>query len=149
MDPFECRKFPLTDEDYTAMLEEMPTGFDQSQEPMDSTEMAHDGNHEGGSSLMDTTASSTPVAGPSGINVNMPSSRRASSQGSSNFDPEDEAREEEDEEDPDWSGDHEDADDPDWTGREELPGATSVALAPTPKTSSKKQPPASTKMLNK
>ena len=89
----------MTDEDFAAMLEEMPTGFDQSQEPMDSTEMAPDGNHaEGGgsSSLMETTASSsTPVAGPSGINVNMPSSRRASSQGSSNFDPEDEAREEE------------------------------------------------------
>merc|ERR1719273_2284500 len=155
VDPFESRKFPLTDEDYTAMLEEMPTGFHQSssQEAMDSSEMGAtpDGNH---SSLMETsTASSgTPVAGPSGLsNVNMStSSRRASSQGSSNFDPEDEAREEEDEEDPDWSGDHEDPYDPDWTGREELPGATSVALAPTPKTSSKKHPPASsTKMLNK
>ena len=128
------------------MLEEMPTGFDQPQESMDSADMVSsaDNTHD---RLM-VAATSTPVAGPSG-SIHLPSSRRASSQDSSNFDEEvREEEEEEEEDDPDWSGDHEDPDDPEWTGREELPGATSVALAPIPKASSKK-PPASHKMINK
>merc|ERR1712111_6589 len=45
------------------------------------------------------------------------STRRASSQESSNFD--DEVQEMEDE-DPDWSGDMEDPGDPEWTSREEV-----------------------------
>merc|ERR1711997_215159 len=147
VDPFESRVFPLSDEDYAVMLKEMPTGFEQPQEPMDTTDTASTGEASTDRLMVATT--STPVAGPSSSSsIHLPSSRRASSQDSSNFDEEVREEEEEEEDDPDWSGDHEDPDDPEWTGREELPGATSVALAPIPKASSKK-PPASHKMINK
>ena len=105
IDPYEPRKFPLPDEEYSVMCEEMPSGFDiaapteQPEEPeeVDSVE-----------NVPSTAAStSNPVT----------SSRRASSQESSNFD--DEVQEMEDE-DPDWSGDMEDPDDPEWTSREEV-----------------------------
>ena len=129
------------------MLEEMPTDFDQPQESIDSADMASAAEPTHDRLMVATT--STPVAGPSG-SIHLPSSRRASSQDSmDNFDEDTrEEEEEEEEEDPDWSGDHEDPDDPEWTGREELPGATSVALAPMPKASNKKLP-ASHKMINK
>merc|ERR1719510_2336556 len=66
----------------------------------------------------------------------IPSSRRASSQDSLNFD-EEAHEDEEEEEDPDWSGDHEDPDDPEWTGREELPAASSMTPQSTPKVNKK------------
>ena len=106
------------------METEMPTGFDSEHpEKMEGTPTANPDDHEG----LD------PNAG--GQGVHLTSSRRASSQDSSNFD---EEVQEEEEEDPDWSGDHEDPDDPEWTGREELPVAGSSTAVP--KTSSKKQP---------
>ena len=94
-EPFEPRKFPLTEEEYTVMQEEMPSGYDlpENDEAPDRTDLDgidHPGVHS--------------------------SSRRPSSQDSSPF--EDEVNEEEDE-DPDWSGDLEDPDDPEWTGRED------------------------------
>merc|ERR1719203_1666585 len=130
------------------MCEEMPTGYDQPQESsVDSADMAStaDANHD---RLM-VAATSTPVAGPSG-SIHLPSSRRASSQDSSNFDEDArEEEEEEEEEDPDWSGDHEDPDDPEWTGGE-LPGNTSVVLTPAPKNSIRKPPPpSSSKTIHK
>ena len=87
------------------MCDEMPSGYDittpteQSEEPeeVDSVENVQS----------TAAATSNPVA----------SSRRASSQESSNFD--DEVQEMEDE-DPDWSGDMEDPDDPEWTSRDEV-----------------------------
>ena len=127
------------------MVEEMPSGFDQPQESMDTVEMASVDDR-----LMVTDANAG-VAGPSGVAMgHLSSSRRASSQNSSNLDEDAHEEDEEDdpEDDPDWSGDHEDPDDPEWTGREELPGATSVSLAPQPKNNSKK-PSASSKTIHK
>ena len=101
IEPYEPRKFPLPEEEYSVMCEEMPTGFDlaASEQPEEPEEIDSLEN-------VPTTSTSNPVA----------SSRRASSQESSNFD--DEVQEMEDE-DPDWSGDMEDPDDPEWTSREE------------------------------
>ena len=103
VDPFELRKFPLTDEEFEKMQEEMPSGYDQV--PPDNEDGIHGGGHGDAADLECITDHT----------VN-PSSRRPSSQDSSAF--EDEANEEE-EEDPDWSGDMEDPDDPEWTGRED------------------------------
>jgi len=149
VDPFESRVFPLSEEDYAIMLKEMPTGFEQPQEPMDTTDTASTGEASTSDRLMVATTS-TPVAGPSSSSsVHLPSSRRASSQDSSNFDEDAREEEEEEEEDPDWSGDHEDPDDPEWTGGE-LPGNTSVVLTPAPKNSIRKPPPpSSSKTIHK
>ena len=106
-EPFEPRRFPLTDDEYTTMQDEMPSGYDQNPEPEDAP------TETGDNESVDQAAGAAP------------SSRRPSSQDSSTFD--DDANEEEDE---DWSGDLEDPDDPEWTGREDAVhtsgGSTSV-----------------------
>ncbi len=127
VEPFEPRKFPLSEEEYTIMAEEMPSGFDQlSDVPIDPV---------AGTEAGDQTEVATAID-PSAIT----SSRRTSSQDSSNFD--EEPQDEEEDEDPDWSGDHEDPDDPEWTGREEAAGATPGAShSGAVKNSIKKPPP--------
>ena len=154
VDPFESRIFPISEDDYADMLKEMPSGFEQPQEPMDTTDTASTGEASTDRLMVATT--STPVAGPSNSSsIHMPSfckgqsSRRASSQDSSNFDEDAREGEEEEEEDPDWSGDHEDPDDPEWTGGE-LPGNTSVVLTSAAKNSIRKPPPpSSSKTIHK
>lgn len=119
VDPFEPRKFPLSEEEYAVMADEMPNGFDQPMPPPMQTPVSNPLDET--ESVMDTTST-----------ANLPSSRRASSQDSSNFD--EEAQEDEEFEDPDWSGDHEDADDPEWNSKDE------TASLNTSKSSHKKQP---------
>ena len=131
VDPYEPLKFPLSDEDFNKMLEEMPSGFDPSDTPDMPAEIKQDSLDSSGVSGAMSGGSGEPVGAP------VPSSRRASSQDSSNFD--EEVAEDLEGEDPDWSGDHEDPDDPEWTGREELPAA--VSAGNTPKSSTKKTQP--------
>ena len=105
IDPYEPRKFPLPDDEYNTMCDEMPSGFDTvtTSEPA-GEEFEEPTNLD---NVPASASTSNPVA----------SSRRTSSQESSNFD--DEVQDMEDE-DPDWTGDMEDRDDPDWTGQEEV-----------------------------
>ena len=110
IDPYEPRKFPISDEDYTLMCEEMPSGFD--------TVSTSEGGGQPCEELEEPISlENVPAASVASTSNPVASSRRASSQESSNFD--DEVQEMEDE-DPDWSGDMEDPDDPEWTSREEV-----------------------------
>ena len=109
IDPYEPRKFPIPDDEYTLMCEEMPSGFDtvstSDRQPCEELEEPN------------ISLENVPAASVASTSNPVASSRRASSQESSNFD--DEVQEMEDE-DPDWSGDMEDPDDPEWTSREEV-----------------------------
>lgn len=134
VDPFEPRKFPLTDDEFEKMQEEMPSGYDQPPDNEDGGGGIHGGGAGGGShgeaagDLESLTDHNT---------VNNPSSRRPSSQDSSTF--EDEANEEE-EEDPDWSGDMEDPDDPEWTGgREDAVASSGAGSGPSTSSAQKGQ----------
>lgn len=102
--PFEARQFPLSEEDYNFMLEDMPSGHEC---PPPLSAVLEDGNEADAESVPDHTSPA----------------RRASSRGSSVFD------DEGTEEDPDWSGDIEDPDDPEWTGLENAQATPSGSAA--------------------
>merc|ERR1712062_657221 len=116
------------------MQEEMPSGYDQPPDNEDGAGGIHgggagEGSHgEAAGDLESLTDHNT---------VNNPSSRRPSSQDSGTF--EDEANEEE-EEDPDWSGDMEDPDDPEWTGgREDAVASSGAGSGPSTSSAQKGQ----------
>ena len=116
------------------MMEEMPIGFDQPMTPPPASSAAMASSSHTPRVSYGTECDGDSMDAPAIALI--PSSRRASSQDSLNFD-EEAHEDEEEEEDPDWSGDHEDPDDPEWTGKEELPAAASMTLTPTPKVNKK------------